>query len=61
MLLAIEGESEIHLYKYDLRKSKHPPVFMNKVRTQGEFQFLLFLKDNLIGVFYSSHLQVFQI
>jgi len=61
MMIALEIGSEIHLYKYDLKKIKNAPVYLNKVRTQGEFKFLLFLKDNLFGVFYSDHLQVFQI
>lgn len=61
MMIALEIDSEIHLYKYDLKKIKNAPVYLHKVRTQGEFKFLLFLKDNLFGVFYSDHLQIFQI
>lgn len=61
MMIALEIDTEIHLYKYDLRKIKYVPVYLSKVRTQGEFKFLLFLKDNLFGIFYTDHLQIFQI
>ena len=54
-------EDEIHVYRYNTRKIKTPPVYVSKIKTVEEPEFLLFLKDTIFGVFYKTQLVVHQI
>ena len=59
--IAILMEDEIHVYRYNTRKIKTQPVYVSKIKTVEEPEFLLFLKDTIFGVFYKTHLIVNQI
>lgn len=61
MFLAIEVAEEIQIYKYDLKKIKTEPQYINRIKVAGHVSFLLFLKDAIFGVFYPSHLLIYQI
>lgn len=61
MLLALELTEEVLVYKYDTKKIKSPPVLINRIKTLGESKFLLFLKDNVFGVFNPTNVIVYQV
>jgi hypothetical protein len=61
MLLAVELRDELQVFKFDGKKLKTPPVFVSRIRLQEETQMLMFLKDSTFGVFFPTHLVVYQV
>ena len=61
MYIAIEVQDQVWIYKYDIRNIKYPPVYINRIKVIGGISFLMFLRDAVFGVFYPTHLIIYQI
>lgn len=61
MYIAIEVQDQVWIYKYDIRNIKYPPIYVNRIKVIGGISFLMFLRDAVFGVFYPTHLIIYQI
>lgn len=59
--MAIEVSEEIWIYKYDLKKPKTEPIYINRIKVLEKIKHLLFVKDSIFGVFYASHFLFYQV
>ena len=54
------SESTLYFYEYNT-KSREPPSVVNCLEVREGVRFVRFLKDLLLGIFYSSNYEIYNI
>jgi hypothetical protein len=55
------SSGEIHIFSYEGRKSKYPPVLLKSFKITEEVKFIQFVKDMLLGVFFEKRMHFYAI